>query len=175
MFGAPKESALGAFDSQSEQEVARQLFALVREEYLRGVLAHPVVAGHEADFAVQLGPESLEDRAVMILEYDGLGISRPGGLSVKRRKYARLQRSGLYVRWVTETGREHLRKACTGEYDSPSFVRRVRVCEAGHEQADVVISTERSGEVEQLISSTKCPQCDEQTNDDAPPDGNGAS
>lgn len=161
MLGAPKESVLGVFDSAAEKAVARHLFALVREEYLRGVVPHPVVAGHEADFAVQLGPESLSDQGLMVIEYDGLGVRRPRGLAAKQRKYSRLRRNGIYVRWVTETGKEHLRNACTSEYDPPSFVRRVRVCEAGHEHTDVVISPDGSGQEEQTIPSTQCPQCDE--------------
>ncbi len=177
MFGAPKSGVLGAFDSKSEQEVARVLFALVREEYLRGVVGHPVVAGAESDFGVQLGPQSVEDQALMLVEYDGLGLSRPSGLGPKLKRYARLRRNGVYVRWATSTEKSHVRSLFTSDYRAPHFVRRIRVCDAGHEQTDVVIAPEKRGqsEIEQFISSSQCQTCNEQADDDAPTDKDGAS
>lgn len=177
MFGAPTASVLGAFDSASEEEAARTLFALAREGYLRGVVAHPVVAGCESDFGVQLGPESFHDQALMLIEYDGLGLDRPSGLSEKQSRYARLRHNGLYVRWATETGASHLQSLFTKGYEPPHFVRRIRICEAGHEHTDVVIAPESSGsdEIEQFISSSQCPTCNEPTNDNTPTDKDGAS
>lgn len=176
MLGAPKESVLGSFDSKEEQSVARALFRFVREDYLRGVVPHPIVAGCEADFAVQIGPNGLEDQAVMFLEYDGLGMRRPRGLSAKQRKYARLRRNGLYVRWATSTDTEQLKTIFTAAYEPPHFVKRIRVCENGHEQVDIVIGEGTSeDEVLQNISRSKCDQCNGKTNNDASADAGGAS
>lgn len=155
MFGSPTDDFLGAFDSQAERRVARRLVELRREGVAKALAAHPKVAGVEADFWVQMGAATDREGEIVILEYDGLGVDRPQGLSAKRRRYGRLRQAGLSVRWMTDASSV---KDTLTDYHPPNFVRRISVCpECGAERSDVVIGPPQAAP--EITRKARCTSC----------------
>jgi hypothetical protein len=161
MFGSSVDHIRGKFDSFEETKVAEILIKMRREKYLKGFLPHPKVAGVTADFLIQLGPESDNEGELILVEYDGLGIDRPKGLSAKRRRYRNLSKHGFSARWLTEPTREAIEELIL-DYTHPRFAIRKDVCDdCGDVEGHLVIAGEdSSGE---LIRRVTCDSCAEPT------------
>jgi hypothetical protein len=148
------------YDSASEEAVARAFDTLRLEKILRSYFAHPVVGGYDIDFLVQLGSEAPGTGRIVLIEYDGLGLSRRSCLSERRTRLGEISRYGIETRWLTHSDDESVRDVILN-YTPPHFLWVVTTCpECGGERSRYVIDREeRHLDDKKIERSAVCSTC----------------
>lgn len=148
------------YDSKSEKKVARHLDNLRREQVVKNYMPHLLVAGVEVDFFVRPGNQAGQEKSPIIVEYDGMGLSRRECLEGRIRRLSRLAKYGIETRWLTEPTLQATKDLIL-DYTPPHFLHVKAVCsDCGEESSKYLIDRNRLHEdKKELQKSAFCQNC----------------
>lgn len=163
MFSTSVNNFVGQFDSKSEEQIARNFVELVREQKLNGFLLHPKVAGVEADFLIKLGRDlkgdTLKNGQIVVVEYDGLKLSRKKDLGPKLQRYGRLNRSGLKTRWLFNTDKKKILSSIKKRQNKTPVTKRLLCSNCGESEKITVLSPKENPDPNIYDTISNCKEC----------------